>query len=774
MRGITWSIVCLATVLLHTAIFPEHSMADNGAFLLEGAAVLGLSVAWAYRHRRIDSKLLPWSCVLFIAAGGLMPFFTEPLKRMLSGLGSSYETQAMFSMRNLALALAASSAHGSTCSLAALVSLFVALLSFLMPCTALTILLLAAYSLSAVYWLIAAHWQTIAGQMIHESRRLIPHRAAATSLVIVSAVCIASAAAARGMKTHTALAGFFPTSGGVGTFDPFARRGVGDGDQLVKAEESAMSFGPIDTDLFLESKEASLFDMFQDMYDTPVVRNQKTERSIGLPYQEMPKSPTRIATSEKAGREFETVRQSHRPKQAMDDRKSPDVLQVIGRTPLHLRTHVYNAWDGTKWRWIGGGGLPELTIEYCNDKPWLTAGASLPTKPNTQSVSHVVRYLKYTDSRLALPPHTARLRIDRVDRADLFARTDDGGIRLDRRCIPSLTVVHYQSTLPDQQWLRTLSFAEARYGQAMLKNNDLRPGDRSSTSTSNSKLHQLARQWTAGTERGWTQIRAIAGKLQSEYRLAPQVTVPAEADNSVAWFLTQSKCGPDYLFASAGVVLLRELGYHARLASGFYARPEKADPRTEVTSIGRDDLHFWCEASPDGANWFVVECTPGYSELLPAMGLWARIQLNVRDLFMWLMRYRELSLAVLFAGLLLLWQSRRLKLLARWCWYLWSSRRSCSRQHVLAAWQLVEERFRFERQPRPGPTPLGRWYQQTNLATAVPEWPRFVTLVQWAQYADSQPCPASGENVRAVCESVCRTVAPFRSSVNPRQSYANC
>ena len=85
----------------------------------------------------------------------------------------------------------------------------------------------------------------------------------------------------RGAAT-TALRGCMPTSGGTQWQDEFASGGVNDGQALVAAENEASSFGPVETDLFMDSEQSSLYDIFNDQYDEPV-RKTKTDRAVSLP-----------------------------------------------------------------------------------------------------------------------------------------------------------------------------------------------------------------------------------------------------------------------------------------------------------------------------------------------------------------------------------------------------------------------------------------------------------------------------------------------------------
>ncbi len=114
-------------------------------------------------------------------------------------------------------------------------------------------------------------------------------------VVAIAALTLGSAG------STVALGGWFWGSGGTGRADPFAARGVGDGDQLVAAKDEAASFGAVESELFLDSEVPSLYDMFNDMYGEPVNKKRENERAIGLaPSPEAPKEQ-RTAQSRQSG-----------------------------------------------------------------------------------------------------------------------------------------------------------------------------------------------------------------------------------------------------------------------------------------------------------------------------------------------------------------------------------------------------------------------------------------------------------------------------------------
>ena len=65
------------------------------------------------------------------------------------------------------------------------------------------------------------------------------------------------------------LPGWFWSSGGDRWSDDFAREGVGDGNQVRAASDIAQSFGPVDSNIFMESDKPTLFDVATDLYGLP-------------------------------------------------------------------------------------------------------------------------------------------------------------------------------------------------------------------------------------------------------------------------------------------------------------------------------------------------------------------------------------------------------------------------------------------------------------------------------------------------------------------------
>ncbi len=108
-------------------------------------------------------------------------------------------------------------------------------------------------------------------------------------------------------------------------------------------------------------------------------------------------------------------------------------------------------------------------------------------------------------------------------------------------------------------------------------------------------------------------VNLVAEKLSREYKytLKPD-RLPAGQD-PVEYFLSEGKKGYCIHFASAAVLILREMGVPARYVSGYLANPKKAEFRGGKYFISVKDsaAHAWVEVYLDEYGWLPVEVTPG-------------------------------------------------------------------------------------------------------------------------------------------------------------------
>lgn len=108
----------------------------------------------------------------------------------------------------------------------------------------------------------------------------------------------------------------------------------------------------------------------------------------------------------------------------------------------------------------------------------------------------------------------------------------------------------------------------------------------------------------------------VADRLRehADYSLSPG-DLPKDRD-PVEYFLEEGKEGYCTHFASAGILLLRQLGVPARFASGYVVRQEQfvREDGGYTASVKDEAAHAWAEIWLDDRGWVPVEMTPGYGE----------------------------------------------------------------------------------------------------------------------------------------------------------------
>jgi transglutaminase-like putative cysteine protease len=123
------------------------------------------------------------------------------------------------------------------------------------------------------------------------------------------------------------------------------------------------------------------------------------------------------------------------------------------------------------------------------------------------------------------------------------------------------------------------------------------------------RVRELAQSVTASAGDPWRKARAIEDHLRGNYQYSYETIVPYQGRTPLDWFLFENRRGHCEFFASAMVVLLREIGIPARLANG-YSLGER-NPLTGYYEVRVLDGHAWPEAWIDG-RWIMFEPTPFY------------------------------------------------------------------------------------------------------------------------------------------------------------------
>jgi hypothetical protein len=383
-------------------------------------------------------------------------------------------------------------------------------------------------------------------------------------------------------------------------------------------------------------------------------------------------------------------------------------------------------------------------------------------------VSHQVKIGTLDSGTLPLPGHVTRFRVGSVNLTDFFGWSQQGLLRMLGRTIPAGTVIETEARTVAPRRLAHVRFPAHSSSSRLLGLDEEYVVD--------PRVDALARGWVRGVPEGWPQVEAIVDALRRHSTLDPEAALPADCGDAVAHFLLDARRGPDVQFATAAVVLLRSLGYPARVLSGLYARPERYDPRTRHTPVIEEDVHFWAEVILPGGPTVAIEPTPGFRLLEPRLPWTERITNAMGSAWAWACDHPGV-LGSLLLGLAAAFRFRReaLDSLATLRWAIASrrDRRGC----VLATLRLLERRSRWVGHARPPGQTLAHWYGPITETAGDREarggLGRLIRLADWALYAPEgalQRPPWDEREIRSTCRRVVRawTLGRLRAATRPQ------
>mgnify|MGYP002624831017 CR=1 FL=1 len=161
--------------------------------------------------------------------------------------------------------------------------------------------------------------------------------------------------------------------------------------------------------------------------------------------------------------------------------------------------------------------------------------------------------------------------------------------------------------------------------------------------------------------------------------------------------------------ASAAASLLRSQGYATRLATGFYAHPEKFDRLSGQTTVHAEDVHVWCEVCVDGVSWVTIEPTPGYLPPPEDLTLAQRISLAWYATLAWA-KQRAALIAGVLGTVIAAWFLRTAWLDRMFTAFFWLAGHGSARRRLRATLQLLEWRAWLCGCPRPPRMTVRRYY----------------------------------------------------------------
>lgn len=723
----------------------------NGAFVVSelSVSVFVTCVAAIWIKRR---TAVPPNALAFVLPGLMMiPFLFETISQSAFAFGLPLEATTLCAIRNLIFVVFVFP-KSDRCERIAVAASLLAMLSIcLMANRTASSVFVLVHCVLCMRWLIGSHWRQLQVKAPNDSQRYIPRSARIGVVVVTTLIATIASFFYSNAETTSAIAGFMPSSGGTEESDPFAFSGVGDGDQLVRGTEDAKTFGPVESDIFLESKMPSIYDVFNDLYNEPKELPKETARAIPLAPQDVVSNHEKLAKNEVAGREFSAIRQKTKNNKRPKNNLTSDALFYIsGQVPLHLKQNVYNHWDGTALSFRGKPKTPNLLLVSARQKAWVACDFSLSPRISPDAEENTIRIARIKTERVPSPSNLKAVRVDRIHTARFFRWSQDGVVKVASNNIPSMTILHTLSELPRREQIE----------QGFKISNVAGPD-----SQLDKRVAKLLREWTSTAMNDWERVVGIADGIRTSCTLDADAAMEATHDDAVAEFLLEKKRGPDYMFAIATARLLREIGCQVRVVSGFYADPENYDRLSRQTAVLAKDAHFWVEVQTSDVDWVTVDPSPGYQVRYARVPVQERLVRYAKNVMMVLRTHRFSILCCLLTALAsVIWKNRVYAFVLGWWWRLPIPR--TDRSLVRSSLALLEAQARVQGLTRSPGTTVESWLEQSLQSQTDRSVSSFVfdfqRLVQWSLYSPAK-CPPESLDVRQVCRNLidftnCRSV----------------
>ena len=127
------------------------------------------------------------------------------------------------------------------------------------------------------------------------------------------------------------------------------------------------------------------------------------------------------------------------------------------------------------------------------------------------------------------------------------------------------------------------------------------------------RVGQLAEQWAGPANNPYDKAMAIEGELR-KIPYTTDIVAPPRGRDPIDYFLFDLKRGYCEYYASAMVVMLRDVGVPARIVTGYATTTY--DQKQNAYEATQDDAHTWVQVYFNGVGWLDFEPTPVNPELV--------------------------------------------------------------------------------------------------------------------------------------------------------------
>lgn len=572
---------------------------------------------------------------LLTCAALAVPWVSNPMAKQF-GSGNGLEIVMLSSLGWGSLACAMLSIRIRTLGLSVVCSGFLTLFATFISDSPTALWFSLAWGILCLWWLVNNYWAQVVTTSASGIQPARVHRIIFTVLgcaIFLGGAFIVSDRVPILRKLQLELV---PTSGGTSGKDSAARRGVGNGDALIAAKNHATSFGAVDTDVFLDSEQPSLFDVFSEEFGEPKKKLQRVERAQALSPQQIKGNDGSFTEANRAASssEFSIDRELPADRKPVDDLVAESLMFWQGESGAHLAAQRFEFFDGSVWTTAevqaeARGHSPVKTTHSLQqtrigEQTWFIPGGSVvqnSISPFIDSLPEAIQFTRYRSPTIPTRQGMQLWSIDKIDRQDFFEITADDCLQMtDREHVPEYTAVRMINSRIDLERLDKL-----------VRN--CSPGDshQELTDECRMELNRLAHDYAGTLPRSWQQVQSIIYGLRKNFELDRDRTrIPLDAAENteplaLSQFLQHHR-GPDYLFATAAALMLDHLGYRTRFVAGFYANPKNYNAREGKISILPSDAHAWLEIDVGHGYWIPLEPCPGFLEPRYSASIWYRIK----------------------------------------------------------------------------------------------------------------------------------------------------
>ena len=275
----------------------------------------------------------------------------------------------------------------------------------------------------------------------------------------------------------------------------------------------------------------------------------------------------------------------------LDEQVAIDLFQVRAAEASYWRLYALDEFDGSTW----SSSDPNATARGLV----LTTPAELPLVPeppqDAPRLSQSFTLLRDIDARwlpMAHPAEAITLPFEQVTYDPVLSQALlDGGLDQGLEYTVTSRLVN-----PSPDELDSAIFlTAAQYGRYTQVPDSVDP-----------RVRELSEHWTRNEDTPYRKIYEIQQHfLDGSFQYSTEVEPQADAD-ALLEFLTISRRGFCQQFATAMAIMVREVGYPARVAVGYRSGTLKDG----VFTVQTKDAHAWVEVFFPGQGWLAFEPTP--------------------------------------------------------------------------------------------------------------------------------------------------------------------